>query len=630
MSQNLQSMFFTTQNMPRWLIFTIDLSIVVFSIVLAYMLRFNFDVPASEIRLWPQVFAFIILVRALSFIVAKTYAGIIRYTSTEDAIRIFLVILIGSVLFALGNLASYYLVNEKFIIPFSVVVIEFITVIFAMVTFRVVVKIAYLELANPGKDKSRVIIYGAGEAGLITKRTLDRDLGTRYKVVAFIDDDPSKQGKKMEGVNIHSFNKLDELLSDDGIENVIIAIQKLGPERKKEIVDACIKHNTPVLTVPPVSSWINGQLSFRQIRKVRIEDLLERDEIRLDTEKIALELKNKVVMITGASGSIGSELARQILQYQPANLILIDQAESAMFDLEVELNEQFPRRKFEIAIADICNEKRMQHAFEKFKPQLVYHAAAYKHVPMMENNPSEAVFTNIKGTKIIAELATQHKVEKFIMISTDKAVNPTNVMGASKRIAEILVQSMNAHHSTRFVTTRFGNVLGSNGSAVNLFRKQIENGGPVTVTHPEVIRYFMTIPEACQLVLEAGMMGKGGEIYLFDMGKPVKILDLANRMIRLSGLEIGKDIQIKFTGLRPGEKLYEELLNDEENTLPTHHPQIMIGKVREYDYDQINQSVNELIGLFDNQDNEAIVKKMKAIVPEFISKNSIFEKLDRK
>ena len=541
-------MFLTTQNMPRWLIFTLDVMIVFFSIMLAYMLRFNFDVPASEIRLWPQVLSFMLGVRALSFILSKTYAGIIRYTSTEDAIRIFLVILSGSVLFSASNLISYYLFNGQFIIPFSVIVIEFITVIFAMVTFRIIVKIAYLEILNPGKDKSRVIIYGAGEAGLITKRTLDRDLGTKYKVVAFIDDDASKAGKKIEGVNIYNFSKLEDLLSEDEIENVIISIQGLKPERKKDIVDTCIRSNTPVLTVPPVANWINGQLSFRQIRKIRIEDLLERDEIKLDTELIAKELKGRVIMITGASGSIGSELTRQILSYQPSQVILIDQAESAMFDLEVELNEKYPARNFEIAIANICNEKRMAHAFEKFKPQLVYHAAAYKHVPMMENNPSEAVYTNIKGTKIIAELAVAHQVEKFIMISTDKAVNPTNVMGASKRIAEIFVQSLNQQSKTRFITTRFGNVLGSNGSAVNLFRKQIEKGGPVTVTHPDVIRYFMTIPEACQLVLEAGMMGNGGEIFLFDMGKPVKILDLANRMIRLSGLEIDKDIQIKFTG----------------------------------------------------------------------------------
>jgi FlaA1/EpsC-like NDP-sugar epimerase len=380
--------------------------------------------------------------------------------------------------------------------------------------------------------------------------------------------------------------------------------------------------------VPPVSSWINGELSYNQIKKIRIEDLLEREEIRLDDEGIRQELNGKIIMITGASGSIGSELVRQMMKYNPGKLILIDQAESALFDLEVELTARFDFRNFEIAVADICNEVRMEHAFRLFKPQLVYHAAAYKHVPMMENNPSEALFTNIKGTKILADLAVKSGVSKFIMISTDKAVNPTNVMGASKRIAEIYVQSLNRLKSTHFITTRFGNVLGSNGSAVTLFSRQIEQGGPVTVTHPDVIRYFMTIPEACRLVLEAAMMGKGGEIFLFDMGKPVKIVDLAKKMIRLSGLDIDKDIEIKFTGLRPGEKLYEELLNDAENSLPTHHPQIMIGKVREYDRDYVNREVDELISLFDNQDNLAIVKKMKEIVPEFKSRNSTYEELD--
>jgi len=621
-------MLFTNNNMPRWLIFTIDILIVLFSIILAYLLRFNFQVPDSEIRDWPMVLTFIIGIRALSFVIAKTYAGIIRYTSTEDAIRIFLVIFSGSVFFSVSNVASYYFINESYVVPFSVIIIEFITVIFAMVTFRILVKIAYLELLNPGRQKTKVIIFGAGEAGLITKRSLDRDFGTKYKVIAFIDDSSSIWGKSIEGVSVHAFEKLEDMLQQHDVENVIISAQKIKPERKKDIVEVCIKHKTPVLSVPPVSSWINGQLSFKQIRKVKIEDLLERDEIKLDTEKISNELKNKVILITGASGSIGSELVRQILPYDPGRVILIDQAESAMFDLEVELNEKFSNTNFEIAIADICNEKRMEHAFDLYKPQLVYHAAAYKHVPMMENNPSEAVYTNVKGTRLVADLAAKYEVEKFIMISTDKAVNPTNVMGASKRIAEIFVQALSSSSKTKFITTRFGNVLGSNGSAINLFRKQIAKGGPVTVTHPEVIRYFMTIPEACQLVLEAGMMGQGGEIFLFDMGKPVKILDLAHRMIRLSGLEIDKDIQIKYTGLRPGEKLYEELLNDKENTLPTHHPQIMIGKVREFNFEEINQNIDQLVQLFDAQNNEAIVRKMKDVVPEFISKNSVYEKLD--
>jgi len=601
---------------------------VLFSIFLAYMLRFNFHVPESETRGWALVFTIILITRSISFIIFKTYAGIIRFTSTEDAVRIFLVIMGGSVLFSAGNVVFYYFVNAKYLIPFSIIIIEFMTVVLLMVTFRVVVKIAYLELMNPAGSKNKVIIFGAGEAGLITKRALDRDLGVRYKVIAFIDEDKNKIGKKLEGVDINGLDKLRELLSANEIDNMIISVQKLKPEKKQVIVEACLPYRTKVFTVPPVSSWINGELSYNQIKKIRIEDLLEREEIRLDDDRIRGELQGKIIMVTGASGSIGSELVRQMLNFNPQKIIMIDQAESAMFDLEVELTSKYDFKNFEIAIADICNEVRMEHAFALFKPQIVYHAAAYKHVPMMENNPSEALFTNIKGTRIVADLSVKYGIEKFIMISTDKAVNPTNVMGASKRIAEIYVQALNQRGKTHFITTRFGNVLGSNGSAVTLFSKQIEAGGPVTVTHPEVIRYFMTIPEACHLVLEAGMMGKGGDIYLFDMGKPVKIVDLAKKMIQLSGLEIDKDIKIKFTGLRPGEKLYEELLNDAENSMPTYHPQIMIGKVREYNFDSVSMEIESLISLFDKQDNIAIVKKMKEIVPEFISKNSEFEKLD--
>jgi FlaA1/EpsC-like NDP-sugar epimerase len=622
-------MIFSKQNIPRWFIFLIDILVVLFSVILAYLVRFNFNIPQLEIQSWPQVFLLILGVRALSFLISKTYAGIIRYTSTEDAVRIFLVLLSGSVLFGITNLFSYYFINEKYLIPFSIIIIEFISVTLGMVTFRILVKITYLEIKNPSGEKTRVIIFGAGEAGVITKRALDRDLGIRYKVSAFIDDDKNKQGKKLEGVTIYSFDKIRELLLAETIESVIIAVQNLKPAKKQAIVDACLPFGTKVMSVPPVANWINGELSFKQIKKIKIEDLLERDEIKLNEDKINKELNGAVIMITGAAGSIGSEIVRQVLNFNPKKLVLIDQAESALFDLEIELNDKYPEKNFEIAVADICNSVRMENAFEVFKPEIVYHAAAYKHVPMMENNPSEALFTNIRGTKTMADLAVKYGAKKFIMISTDKAVNPTNVMGASKRIAEIYTQALDRKEKTRFITTRFGNVLGSNGSAVQLFRKQIEKGGPITVTHPEVIRYFMTIPEACRLVLQAGNMGKGGEIFLFDMGEPVKITDLAKKMIRLSGLELDKDIQIRFTGLRPGEKLYEELLNSEENTLPTHHSQIMIGKTRTYNFDEINNHINELIALFENQDNTSIVKKMKEIVPEYISQNSVYEKLDK-
>jgi FlaA1/EpsC-like NDP-sugar epimerase len=393
------------------------------------------------------------------------------------------------------------------------------------------------------------------------------------------------------------------------------------------VVEKCLSYNTRVLNVPPISSWINGQLSFKQIKKVKIEDLLERDEIVLDKEKTYAQLHNKIILVTGAAGSIGSEIVRQIIHFNPQKIILLDQAESAIYDLVNELKE-FKQTSFEEVIADIRNNQRMENVFKHFKPQIVYHAAAYKHVPLMEMNPSEAVSTNVGGTKIVADLAVKYAVEKFVFVSTDKAVNPTSVMGASKRAAEIYIQSLGITTKTKFITTRFGNVLGSNGSVIPLFKKQIEKGGPITITHPEITRYFMTIPEACQLVLEAGCMGNGSEIFIFDMGKSVKIVDLAIKMIRLSGLTVGKDIEIVYTGLRPGEKLYEELLNNAENTLPTHNKHIMIAKVQPYNFENIKPEVLKLIELFETQDNIKIVKQLKSIVPEYISNNSIYESLD--
>ncbi len=394
------------------------------------------------------------------------------------------------------------------------------------------------------------------------------------------------------------------------------------------MVDSCLNYNTKVLNVPPVTDWINGELSFKQIKKIQIEELLERDPISLNIDNIKNQLTNKTILVTGAAGSIGSEIVRQIIQFHPKKIILLDQAESPLYDMEMELKDEFDSFSYEIIIGDIRNVERMENVFKTFSPQLVFHAAAYKHVPMMENNPSESILTNVFGTKNCADLAVKYKVEKFVMISTDKAVNPTNVMGASKRIAEIYTQSLGKTVLTKFITTRFGNVLGSNGSVIPRFRQQIENGGPVTITHADITRFFMTIPEACQLVLEAGTSGNGGEIFIFDMGESVKILDLAKKMIKLSGLTLDKDIKIIYTGLRPGEKLYEELLANEENTLPTHHQQIMIAKVKEYDFEFINTKIQELIDCFDKQDNKLIVKQMKLLVPEFKSNNSIYEELD--
>lgn len=620
--------FLFQRNMPRWVIFFIDIGICLFSLVLAYLVRFNFSIPRIEIDAFPLVFSLVLLVRALSFYLTKTYQGIVKYTSSKDAQRIFIVVSFGSIFYVLVNGLFYYFINRKFPIPFSIIIIDYMATTFLMISLRVTFKALYLELTNPNKEKRSVIIFGAGESGIITKRTLDRDAGTKYKVLAFIDDNEIKQGKKLESVAIFGIDKLDNLLRSNDVSNLIISVQNLSPLRKQKIVEICLQYNTKVLNVPPVTNWINGELSFKQIKKIQIEELLERDVIKLDNEDIQHDLTNKVILVTGAAGSIGSEIVRQLVRFNPKTIVLLDQAESPLYDMEMEMQDRFKHQEYEVVMGDIRNKDRMENLFSTFQPNIVFHSAAYKHVPMMENNPSESINTNVLGTKIIADLSIEYKVEKFVMVSTDKAVNPTNVMGASKRIAEIYTQSLNKKSTTKFITTRFGNVLGSSGSVIPRFRHQLENGGPITITHPDITRYFMTIPEACQLVLEAGAIGKGGEIFIFDMGDSVKIYDLALKMIKLSGLVLDKDISIVFTGLRPGEKLFEELLADQENTMPTHHHQILIAKVKESDFDTISAAIADLIALFEKQDNNMIVKRMKNIVPEFKSNNSIYSKLD--
>jgi FlaA1/EpsC-like NDP-sugar epimerase len=621
---------FWQYNLPRWSILFIDTFVCALALTLAFFIRFYFDSVMSiqDKQNLPYDFLIVLSIRFLSFYISKTYKGVVRYTSTRDTMRIFVVILSGSfLLFALNIISLNYILGYYFI-PNSVIIIDALVSLFVMITSRLAVKALYSEMKNPTKEKTNVIIYGAGDAGIITKRTLDRDAAIKYKAVAFIDADEDKLGRSIEGVFIYPQSKMPELIKEYEIELVIIAIQKISSQKKNEITDLCLENNVKVLTVPPVTNWINGELSFNQIKSIKIEDLLERDPIKLDDLTISAQLKNKVVLITGAAGSIGSELARQCANYSPKKIYLLDQAESPLHELELEFNEKFKDTAFEVVIADIRNIERLKHVFNSFQPQIVFHAAAYKHVPMMENNPSESIFTNILGTKNTADLANEFKVERFVFVSTDKAVNPTNVMGASKRIAEIYIQSLGKKSQTKFITTRFGNVLGSNGSVIPRFKKQIEEGGPITITHPDITRYFMTIPEASQLVLEAGSIGKGGEIFVFNMGKSVKILDLARKMILLSGLKENRDIKIIFTGLRPGEKLFEELLADTENTLPTHHDQILIGKVREYDYEDVKNIINELIKLFNTQNNELIVQRMKDLVPEFKSNNSVFQKLD--
>lgn len=621
---------FPKRNSPRWLVLVIDIFIITTAIIMAYLLRFNFNIPTNEYELLLPVLPLVILVRTITFVIFKTFSGIIRYTSTQDSKRIFITLFIGSVFFTLANLVRYYVIDDLFFIPFSVIIIEFLLAVVMLIGSRIAVKLLYLEMQQGSKSKTNIIIYGAGESGMITKRTLDRDAGTRLKVIAFIDDNKQKSKKMLEGAKIYHSSQLEKLLATKKVEELIISIQQPDVLAKKNIIETCLKAGVKVLNVPPVQRWINGELSFNQIKTVKIDELLGRAPIKLNTETIRNYVQGQTVLITGAAGSIGSEIVRQILRYAPEKVLLLDQAESALYDLDVELTSVYgSERKYDVIIADITKQKRMRHVFETYKPTLVFHAAAYKHVPLMEDNPSEAVITNVLGTKNLVDLSMEFEVVKFVMISTDKAVNPTNVMGCSKRVAEIYAQAHQQHSSTQFITTRFGNVLGSNGSVIPLFKKQIENGGPITITHQDITRYFMTIPEACQLVLEAGSMGKGGEIFVFDMGKSVKIYDLAKKMIQLSGLTLGKDIQIVFTGLRPGEKLFEELLTDEENTLPTHHSQIMIGKVKPYALEETTKHVTDLINLFDVQNNFEMVKKLKEIVPEYISNNSIYSKLDQ-
>ncbi|MCK5775702.1 MAG: polysaccharide biosynthesis protein [Bacteroidales bacterium] len=615
-------------NVPRWIVFLMDILIVVFSIITAYMLRFNFNIPDTEWGYFQESLLIILILRAISFFIFKMYAGIIQYTSVYEASRIFLILAGGSLLFSIGNLISANSSFDRHIIPYSIIILEFITSLLFLVSYRVFIKIAYAEFSKPHSNQTKVMIFGAGEAAVITKKALEAESNARVKVYGFFDDNIKKANTRIDGVKVFSSDKLQEILADKNIQQLILAIQDLSPIRKKELVDICIAENVEVLNVPPVNKWINGELSLKQIRSVKINDLLGRDIINISIEPIKKDLKGKIVLISGAAGSIGSEIVKQVSAFDPKQLLLIDQAESPLFQLELDQSAEYNHINSLFILADIGDKKRMESIFERYQPDYVFHAAAYKHVPMMEKNPMEAIRVNVLGTRNMANISVANNVEKFVMISTDKAVNPTNVMGASKRFAEIYVQSLNATSTTQFITTRFGNVLGSNGSVIPLFEKQIANGGPLTVTHPDITRFFMTIPEACRLVLEAGSMGKGGEIFVFDMGNSVKIVDLAKRMIRLSGLELDKDIRIEYTGLRPGEKLFEELLNKEENTTGTHHHKILIANIRYYEKDGVDKAVSLLKEALNRQDTLELVKILKEVIPEYKSENSEFSSLD--
>jgi FlaA1/EpsC-like NDP-sugar epimerase len=605
-----------------------DLTIAGISIITAYLLRYNFNIPDETLNKFTLIVIYVLSIRTITFYISKLYAGVVRFTSAKDAERIFLVNLIGSILLLLTNLIVYFIFEKQFIIPTSIIIIDFFVTAFIMTSSRLIIKTIYQDIINPTKYRINVVILGADEFGTIAKHAIEREINSKEQVIAFLDDRPSHIGKKVEGIPVYDYRKFNELTEEYDITNLIISSKNINILTRDNIINQCLEKKIKVFYVPDIDTWLYGELTYNQIKGIEIEDLLEREPIVLDKKNIQKDLINRIILITGAAGSIGSELVRQIIKYYPKKILIFDQAESPLYDLELELTEKYKFHDFEVIIGDVTNYYRLELIFQKYRPSVVYHAAAYKHVPMMEKHPSEAVITNVVGTKNLADLSALYKVSKFVMISTDKAVNPTNVMGASKRIAEKYIQILQKKCSTHFITTRFGNVLGSQGSVIPRFKKQILSGGPVTITHPEVTRYFMTIPEACQLVLEAGAMGKGGEIFLFDMGKPVKIIDLAKKMIDLYGLTLGKNIKISYTGLRPGEKLYEELLTDKENTVPTHHSQIMIAKVENFDSDIIQKEIDKLIDLLPLGDNFEIVKQMKIIVPEFKSQNSVYQKID--
>ena len=619
--------------LPRWVIILIDLFFVSLSALLGYLLRFNFSIHDLALYNVTQGVLLYTVCGLVSVIITGSYRGIIRYTGIQDSSRIFFMVVLNLGLISLLNLLYFYNTQHN-LIPYSVVLIAFLSSFLFLFNYRLLVKYFFAYYRNAIVKKSNIIIYGAGQSGMITKQVIDASANMR--VVGFLEDDAHKTGKLLGGTMIYSMteNAVDNLLVELNVDELVITVKDLPYDRKSEIVDACLRNQIKVRTIPPIEKWVKGELSLNQIKEIKIEDLLGRETIRLSIENVSRELSGKIICVTGAAGSIGSEIVIQILAYRPQKIILVDQDESALYELERELGRMQTSVAFFPYLVDITNQSRMRAIFQEHKPQLVFHAAAYKHVPMMESNPHEAVLCNILGTKSLADLSVEYRVEKFVMVSTDKAVNPTNVMGCSKRIAEIYVQSLNNHleaigsNHTLFVTTRFGNVLGSNGSVIPLFKKQIQEGGPVTVTHPEITRYFMTIREACQLVLEAGAMGDGGEVFIFDMGRSIKILDLAKKMIQLSGFEPGKDIEIVFTGLREGEKLYEELLNDRENTMPTHHQKIMKARTIEVPYEEINRFVELFWDLLEDKNELKMVALMKELVPEFKSNYSRYEILD--
>ncbi|WP_420842772.1 polysaccharide biosynthesis protein [Flavobacterium humidisoli] len=636
--RNLRANINNLSYLPRWIIIAIDVMVLFFSFSFTYLL---FDGTAIGYIITSHDFYFVaslIGVNIFFFWLFRTYSGIIRHSSYIDAIKLLFSQMSVLVFFLFINLIFELYTGHKAFLN-TALFINLVLSFCGLFLYRVIVKQTF-EMYFSEKTTTklvRTVIYGTDANAISVANALKFETPSRFKIVGFVDKNNQNASKRMLDLPILILRKkLPALMRSVAAEGVIIADKSLTKEEQLIIVDQCLEFNYRVYTVPLISDWENQKEISQKVKNIQIEDLLERKPIVLDSKSISKQLKDKTILITGAAGSIGSEIVRQVLNFNPKNVIVLDHAETPLHNLCLETQTMNLNAKIVAVIADVRSKKALEKVFKNYNPHVVFHAAAYKHVPLMEENPSQAIQTNIKGTKNLADLACKYHVKKFVMVSTDKAVNPSNVMGASKRIAEKYVQSLflknqneNVEGGTKFITTRFGNVLGSNGSVVPLFTKQIAEGGPVTITHQDIIRYFMTIPEACQLVLEAGAMGNGGEIYIFDMGKPVRIIDLARKMIKLAGFIPDKEIKIKIVGLRPGEKLYEELLNDTSKTLPTHHNKIMIAQEIQDEYENLHNEVDELIGIADFYENDDIVSKMKKIVPEFKSMNSTFEVLDK-
>ncbi|MGG7036504.1 MAG: polysaccharide biosynthesis protein [Flavobacterium sp.] len=626
--------------LPRWIVFIVDVMMLFWAGVVTYILFSELNLQYINYvnqEFFNLAVAAYFLVNIFFFWVFRTYSGIIRHSSYVEALKLFFSLVFSFSILLSANYIVLKFFEVKVFLTSGLIINGFLSFSFLML-YRIVVKQGYEHYYHlkHSNNLTNVLIFGTDSNAIALANALKSEAPKRFNVVGFVDNSDQNKTKRIHNLPIlHLESKITSLLGAMKCQALIIADKSLSKEFRAQIVEDCLECNYKVYTIPLVADIEDGKFITKSIKSFDILDLLERKPIVLDDKVISKRLNGKKIMVTGAAGSIGSEIVRQVLKFNPKKIIVLDQAETPLHHLSLEIQHANPEVRIVNVVSDVRDREVLSQVFMKYTPDVVYHAAAYKHVPLMEENPAQAVFTNVLGTKNVADLSFQYGVERFVMVSTDKAVNPSNVMGASKRIAEKYVQALNfkltlesGKKHTKFITTRFGNVLGSNGSVVPLFTKQIQEGGPITITHPEIIRYFMTIPEACQLVLEAGSMGKGGEIYIFDMGAPVKIIDLAKKMIRLAGFVPDKDISIKVIGLRPGEKLYEELLNDSSENLPTHHEKIMISSENYHNYDEVNRLIEKLITIAKNESNHTIVTKMKKIVPEYKSMNSIFVELD--